>query len=137
MTYTKISSKAGSNWRRIPGAAVLQSLHQRLEGIIGHSGQRPKDKTMIVVEALKTRRHLRELCVDVAERIEADNLPDGVHADAQYLADCLDRFNIWAGTLGVFQRGDASLDSRLSNRSLVREVFRLLKQVDLFSSARK
>lgn len=92
---------------------------------------------MIMVEASKTRRHLRELCVDVAERIEADNLPEGVHADAQYLAECLDRFNIWAGTLGVFQRGDASLDSRLSNHSLVREVLRLLKQVDLFSSTRK
>lgn len=92
---------------------------------------------MIIVEASKTRRHLRELCIDVAERIEADNLPEGVHADAQYLADCLDRFNIWAGTLGVFQRGDASLDSRLSNRSLVREILRLLKQIDLFCSARE
>lgn len=92
---------------------------------------------MIMVEASKTRRQLRELCIDVAERIEAENLPEGVHADPQYLADCLDRFNIWAGTLGVFQQGDASLDSRLSNRSLVREVLRLLKQIDLFSSARK
>lgn len=92
---------------------------------------------MIMVEASKTRRHLQELCVDLDERIKADNLPEGVYGDSQYLADCLDRFNIWAGSLGVFQRGDASLDSRLSNHSLVREVLRLLKQVDIFTSARK
>ncbi len=91
----------------------------------------------IVVEASKARRHLRELCVEVVERVKADNIPEGVHADGQYLADCFDRFNIWAGSLGVFQKGDASLDSRLANHGLVREVLRLLNQLDLFTSERK
>lgn len=62
---------------------------------------------------------------------------EGVDIDPQYLKDCLDRFNIWAGSLGVFQKGNASLDSRISSGSLAKEVLRLLKQLDCFTSERK
>lgn len=90
----------------------------------------------ILTEASQTRRHLRDLCNNIASKITANALPDGVEADHRYLTDCVDRFNIWAGSLGVFQKGDASLDARLSNHILGREVLRLLKQLDTVTSDR-
>ncbi|KAI2638009.1 ankyrin repeat-containing domain protein [Hypomontagnella submonticulosa] len=88
----------------------------------------------IMIEASRTRRHLRELCAEISTKIDSGSLPDGVYADSNGLTDCIDRFNIWAGSLGVFQKGDASLDARLSNHLLLREVVRLLTQLDTFSS---
>ena len=90
----------------------------------------------ILAKASQTRRHLRGLCNDVAARTTSGTLPEGVEADHDYLTDCLDRFNIRAGSLGVFQSGDASLDARLSNHVLAREVVRLLKQLDVVTSDR-
>ncbi|KAK0742061.1 hypothetical protein B0T21DRAFT_306459 [Apiosordaria backusii] len=87
----------------------------------------------IMVEASKARRHLRELCDVVLTKTQETTVPEGVHGDAKYLTGCLDRFNIWAGSLGVFQKGEASLDARLSNHMLAREVIRLLKQLDAFT----
>jgi hypothetical protein len=91
----------------------------------------------IMVEASKTRRRLRELCFDLGKKIASGDVPEGVDADDAYLSDCLDRFNIWAGSLGVFQKGEASLDSRLSSHVLVKEVIRLLRQLDQFTSDRE
>jgi hypothetical protein len=80
---------------------------------------------------------LRDLCDDAAAKTEAGTLPDGVEADPQYLIDCFDRFNIWAESLGAFQKGEASLDARLSNHVLAREVVRLLKQLHTVISDRE
>ncbi len=91
----------------------------------------------ILVEASLTRRHLRDLCTDASAKTKSGTLPDGVEADHSYLTDCLDRFNIWAESLGVFQKGEASLDARLSNHILAREVLRLLKQLDAVTSDRE
>ena len=91
----------------------------------------------IMIAASKTRRHLRELRVEISTKIGSETLPDGVYANSDGLADCIDRFNIWAGSLGVFQKGDASLDARLSNHILLREVVRLLEQLDTFCSDRE
>ena len=91
----------------------------------------------IMVEASRTRRRLRELCLEVERRAASRIIPEGVDADGSHLLDCLDRLNIWAGSLGVFQKGEASLDSRLANHILAREVIRLLKQLDQFVSDRK
>lgn len=91
----------------------------------------------ISVEASRIRRHLRDLCKNIAAKTESGTVPDGVDANSKYLADCFDRFNIWAGSLGVLQKGDASLDARLSNHILAREVLRLLKQLDTVLSDRK
>ncbi|KXX77505.1 Ankyrin-1 [Madurella mycetomatis] len=88
----------------------------------------------IFAEASRTRRRLRDLCNHAAAQTESGAIPDGVDADSKYLAECLDRFNIWAGSLGVFQKGDASLDARLSNHILAREVIRLLKQLHTVTS---
>ena len=90
----------------------------------------------ITIEASKTRRHLRDLCVNIATRIQSSTVPEGVDADDKYLTDCLDRFNIWAGSLGVFQKEDSSLDARLLNHILSREVLQLLRQLDTFISDR-
>ncbi len=73
-----------------------------------------------MAKASQTKRHLRGLCNDIAARTTSGTLPEGVEADHDYFTDCLDRFNIWAGSLGVFQSGDASLDARLSNHILAR-----------------
>ena len=91
----------------------------------------------IMVEASKTRRRLKELCFDICKKVASGDMPEGVDADDAYLSDCLDRFNIWAGSLGVFQKGEASLDSRLSSHVLVKEVIRLLRQLDQFTSDRE
>ncbi|KAK3364662.1 ankyrin repeat-containing domain protein [Lasiosphaeria hispida] len=84
----------------------------------------------IMVEASRARRRLRELCLDMGRKITSGAVPQGVDADDSYLSSCLDRLNIWAGSLGVFQKGEASLDSRLSSHILVREVVRLLRQLN-------
>jgi hypothetical protein len=91
----------------------------------------------IAADASRTRRHLRDLCHDIAAKTESDTVPNGVNADNKYLADCLDRFNIWAESLAVFQEGEASLDARLSNHILAREVLQLLKQLDTTVADRK
>ncbi len=88
-------------------------------------------------EASKTKQRLRQLCDDVATKTASYTLADGVEADHGYLTDCLDRFRIWAGSLGVFQTGDASLDARLSNHFLAGEVLRLLRQLDTVTSDRE
>ncbi|KAL2267919.1 hypothetical protein VTJ83DRAFT_5196 [Remersonia thermophila] len=84
----------------------------------------------IFAAASQTRRLLRELRGDAADKAQRGALPHGVEVDPIYLTDCLDRFNLWGGSLGVFQKGDASLDARLSNHVVAREVLRLLKQLD-------
>ncbi|KAA6414043.1 MAG: hypothetical protein FRX48_02405 [Lasallia pustulata] len=91
----------------------------------------------IAVNAFKTRRHLQELCLDITNRTQSDAIPERVTADAQDLADCLGRFNIWVGGLGVFQNGEASLDFRISTEGLAQEVLRLLGQLDFFTSELK
>jgi hypothetical protein len=88
----------------------------------------------IMQGALKTRRHLRDLISQITTKLELGKISSGVEADAEYLTDCLDRFNIWTRSLGVFQQGEASLDARLSNHYLAREVLRLLKQLNVFTS---
>lgn len=90
-----------------------------------------------MVEASRTRRRLRELCLDTSKKLASGEMPEGVDVDDGYLSDCLDRFNIWAGSLGVFQKGEASLDSRLFSHVLVKEVIRLLRQLDGFISDRE
>ncbi|KAI1169463.1 ankyrin repeat-containing domain protein [Nemania sp. FL0916] len=87
----------------------------------------------IMVEAAKARRNLQDLCAETVKKIDSRSLPSDVHADKRHLGDCVDRFNIWAGSLGVFQKGDASLDARLSSHLLLHEVVRLLKQLDAFT----
>ncbi|KIW92860.1 uncharacterized protein Z519_06709 [Cladophialophora bantiana CBS 173.52] len=88
----------------------------------------------IAVEASKTRRRLQELCLDIATRAQSAGLPDRVEIDPQDLTDCLDQFNIWAGSLCVSQRGEASLDFRISGGGLAQEVLRLLHQLYFFTS---
>ncbi|KAK0704394.1 hypothetical protein B0H67DRAFT_557217 [Lasiosphaeris hirsuta] len=83
-----------------------------------------------MLEASRARRRLRELCLDMGRKKTSGAVPEGVDADDSYLSSCLDRLNIWAGSLGVFQKGEASLDSRLSSHMLVKEVVRLLRQLN-------
>jgi len=87
----------------------------------------------IATQAAKVRRKLQDLSLEVARRGQreagSDSLPHGVDIDADYLADCLVRFNVWVASIGVFQKGDASLDFRLSNEDLTREILRLLRQL--------
>ena len=84
----------------------------------------------ISICAARTKRHLRDLCHEAERRSET--LPDGV--DIIYLREeCLDRFNIWVSSLGVFQKGEASLDQRIpSGGYLAEEILRLLEQLEGF-----
>ena len=91
----------------------------------------------IAVQASKTRRHLQELCLNITNGIQSNSIPEGVHVDAQSLTDCLGRFNIWVGSLGVFQNGEASLDFRISTEGLAQEVLRLLNQLYFYASERE
>jgi hypothetical protein len=84
----------------------------------------------ITVSASRTRRHLQSVCREASKRAN-EKLPDGV--DLVYLREeCLDRFNIWASSLGVFQKGDASVDQRISSGYMAEEFVRLLDQLDGF-----
>ncbi|KAK4142636.1 ankyrin-1 [Dichotomopilus funicola] len=78
----------------------------------------------IMVEASKNRRHLRDLISEITTKVDLGKISTEVEADPKYLT----------GSLGVFQKGEASLDARLSNHYLAREVIRLLKQLDVFTS---
>ncbi|KAI1327596.1 ankyrin repeat-containing domain protein [Xylariaceae sp. FL0255] len=88
----------------------------------------------ILVEAAKARRQLKDLCLQNTQKLNSDDIPNGVELDSQGLTEYVHRFNIWASSLGVFQKGDASLDSRLSNHRMSREITRLLKQLHVFTS---
>ncbi|KAI0451144.1 ankyrin repeat-containing domain protein [Xylaria acuta] len=69
--------------------------------------------------------------------VEAANLrtlPDQVYVQSHGLTDYADRFNTWAGSLGVFQKGESSLDARLSNHYVSHGVVGLLKQLGHFIS---
>jgi hypothetical protein len=84
----------------------------------------------IAIAASRTRRHLQNLCREAADKSDG-RLPKGV--DATYLGEeCLDRFNIWVSSLGVFQKGEASLDQRIHGGYLAEEILRLLGQLDGF-----
>ena len=57
--------------------------------------------------------------------------------DAKNLTDSYDRFNVWISSLGVLQKGRASLDFRISHDNLATEALRLLGQLEFFVSERQ
>jgi hypothetical protein len=91
----------------------------------------------IAIEAAKTRRHLQGLHSEIVQRERSETCLESVDADPGYIADCLSRFNIWVGSVGVFQSGEASLDYGICSPSLSEEVVRLLKQLGGFTLERK
>lgn len=98
----------------------------------------------IAAQAVKVRRSLQNVCQEVEKRRgdaagaegEARSL-EGIEVDIGYLRDCLSRFNLWLASVGVFQKGTSSLDTRLTSQDLSAEILRLLRQLDDFIDERE
>ncbi|KFA76054.1 hypothetical protein S40288_00308 [Stachybotrys chartarum IBT 40288] len=116
------------------GTAAEKDIQAEFRRTISSLAMTPELGPIMVV-ASKARRRLRELCIDIDETTKHRQGLHDILLDHEYVTECLEQFNIWAGILGVFQLGGSSLDSRLYTHDLVREVLRLLKQLDGFAES--
>jgi len=68
---------------------------------------------------------------DIAARTAAPdaNFPEGFPTES--LSDVFARFLIWVGNIGALSRGKASLDQRIRQSQLRKEIIRLLEQMSI------